>query len=549
MSIKILFSWLVIFFIAQPSIAQTQQEMAEKAQKAAKEAAGQIQIESPGANFKAEEEYEKYGIEEMGSSGSLLSSSATLSANLSANKYFTCRDGVMVYLSYLRVKFTRCDIRNSNFDIEYCSSIDGRECSAINLKQASLTQNVKHGFNTSDSIELNECGNNKCKLTVVHTPEDNLSGDLESEAEARDAANPSAATRAALDNLNNPLYDEFKGEADDTADYATRAFEQVETDGEMPIYRNSPSDIGLYGNRDGILAIDAEAMAGGEICTQDSQISTQTCQNNFSVAEFVCDQSPPVCSYERVESVVQDCGRKLTMTCDKTANCTSIDYFDYSGTNLPANYSTQNSLVLAGKRYQIQGNAATFPIPQNAAQDKYYLRFLDEGNDQFTVKSGTRFSYDDNPYRRYFSFDLQIKDISKLQSFIFVDTQHEDFMTMLVNDVPVYTFPTVKGIKSSCYPFRDLKKGKSGKFGARIIATCKNGKNAKGTTGTYEDRSESIRTVNMNIKPYLRSGKNTIKIILLVKGRGHIDLTFRPHYTKVCSCAWTETWEQSSCNT
>jgi hypothetical protein len=206
--------------------------------------------------------------------------------------------------------------------------------------------------------------------------------------------------------------------------------------------------------------------------------------------------------------------------------------------------AAQNSLVIANRNYVIQGANAIFPTPSQTQSD-FYLRLNDLGSGRFQVKSGKRFSYDDNPYRRTFEFELQIKDINELDSFIYEATQHEDFFTVLVNNTPVYTFPTVRGI--ACYPWRDLARQNAGRLGTLLRATCSNRSTDFSDRGRWRDQAESNQSPNIDLKPYMQTGSNKILMILGVIGGGHINSTFKANYSSVCDCSWAESWEALPC--
>ncbi|MEX0914749.1 MAG: conjugal transfer protein TraN, partial [Wenzhouxiangellaceae bacterium] len=53
-------------------------------------------------------------------------------------------------------------------------------------------------------------------------------------------------------------------------------------------------------------------------------------------------------------------------------------------------------------------------------------------------------------------------------------------------------------------------------------------------------------SLNINIKPYLRTGLNTIQMRVIVAGGGEGWMRFRA--TQYCDCQWSETW-QSTCGT
>jgi len=520
--------------------AATQAELLEQAQQSAKQISGQMQISAPADNFDADEEYKKYGVENMSSTGSLLSTNTKISATLSASKQFHCTDGKSVSAAYLKVTFNTCDISGSNFNITYCPSLDGRDCTVSNQRTADLTMGVKHTFDSINEIKIASCVENLCILEILHTPVDEFSGDLEAEAELRDSTNPSAATEASLSHLNNPLLDEFKAEADDTADYANRASESVETTGEMPIYRNSPSDIALLGNRNGSIAFDANAAAGGQICTDDVSASTpETCYNTFNATEFVCDEPAPVCSYQRHESTVIDCGRKLSIACDRSG--ITSNWFNYAGNTLPANYSTQSEILLVGKTYTAYGTSYVIPA-YGGGTEPWKGDIISNGSAGFTTKWMGPTTIDDDPWRRPFDFFISIKNVDNVTNLFLPRSQHDDIITIAVNGTPIYSHPTPSGVPASCLPLTNIEKIFHPKLPWRVKSYCSNGSS---DFGTFNDTKFSVTTPNIDIKPYLKNGLNKISIVIYIRGKGSFSVNWRPVIRNPCS--WVETWEPLPC--
>lgn len=519
------------------SIGATQEELLRSAQESAMEAAGKIQMQAPQQDFKAEDEYEKYGIEDTASIGSVSHSGPTkLSATFKSSKEFTCTNDKSVFVSYMKIKFTTCDSMNDIYEIEFCPSLDGAPCTQVNMRTANLTLGVPYRFDDNNEIKIVSCSGQRCEIEVIHVPEDEFSGDLEQEAENRESTNPHPSTQASLANLNSPYYDEFKAEADDTSDYMNRAMQSVDDNGEMPIYRNSPTDIAQFGNRDGSIAFDAESLEGGEICTDDSANNFQTCSHTMHAAEYICDQDAPVCSFERVESQIQACGRKLTMTCNRPASC-APSYFNYSGYNFPST-AEQTESILLNKRYIAHGN---YYFYNATASNLINLTINNDGSFRMKNNSGNN-GLDNSPYYRPYSFTFQIKDINKILRFMYTHTNHDDYLFMKVNGEPVYTAPRPSKVSASCLPVRDMRFVTIGKFQRVVQATCNNGSK---DNGKYDDRGQYNSDVNLDLKPYLNNGINTIEFTVLVIGGGDFNLLFTPEFE--CGCNWGEVWEDLPC--
>ena len=127
-------------------------------------------------------------------------------------------------------------------------------------------------------------------------------------------------------------------------------------------------------------------------------------------------------------------------------------------------------------------------------------------------------------YDRRTTFTIQ--DIRKIKEFRLVGAGFDDWISITINGTLVYVGP---------YGGDRLEVDTSGRFrrvryGASSYGSCE--------LGTSWNRS-----LDIDVKPYLRTGLNTLDMRVIVAGRGEGWMRFRA--TQYCDCQWSETWEST----
>ncbi|MFA7606533.1 MAG: conjugal transfer protein TraN [Rhodocyclaceae bacterium] len=124
------------------------------------------------------------------------------------------------------------------------------------------------------------------------------------------------------------------------------------------------------------------------------------------------------------------------------------------------------------------------------------------------------------------STTFTIEDINKVQEFTLIQAGFDDWISVMVNGALVYVGPygddrleVVTGDR-----FQYVQYGASN-YGGCELSTSWN------------------RPLNVDIKPYLRTGLNTIDMRVIVAGGGEGWMRFRA--TQYCDCQWSETWEST----
>lgn len=124
------------------------------------------------------------------------------------------------------------------------------------------------------------------------------------------------------------------------------------------------------------------------------------------------------------------------------------------------------------------------------------------------------------------STTFTIEDINKVQEFTLIQAGFDDWIKVVVNGTLVYVGP---------YGGDRLEVVTTGRFrrvqyGASSYGWC-------------ELSTSWNKSLNIDIKPYLRTGLNTIDMRVIVAGGGEGWIKFKA--TQYCDCQWSETWEST----
>lgn len=125
---------------------------------------------------------------------------------------------------------------------------------------------------------------------------------------------------------------------------------------------------------------------------------------------------------------------------------------------------------------------------------------------------------------------FQIENINKVNEFKLIQAGFDDWIRIVVNDQLVYVGP---------YGGDRLEVGSIPFFGATGVWY------SASQWGWCELSTSWNRALDIDIKPYLRNGTNTIDMRVVVAGGGEGWMKFKA--TQYCDCQWSERWE-SSCD-
>ncbi|WP_275096157.1 conjugal transfer protein TraN [Sedimenticola hydrogenitrophicus] len=165
-----------------------------------------------------------------------------------------------------------------------------------------------------------------------------------------------------------------------------------------------------------------------------------------------------------------------------------------------------------------------------------------------TVQSDMRWTYSypyltigtisDNYWSGYCAvFDrsttFTIEDIGKIQDFTLIQAGFDDWIRVAVNGTLVYVGPYGGDrLEVDLYdPWGD---------GSTFFKRVQYGPTSYGGCELSTSWNKSL---NVDIKPYLRTGLNTIDMRVIVAGGGEGWMKFKA--TQYCDCDWTETWEST----
>jgi conjugal transfer mating pair stabilization protein TraN len=127
-----------------------------------------------------------------------------------------------------------------------------------------------------------------------------------------------------------------------------------------------------------------------------------------------------------------------------------------------------------------------------------------------------------------------IADITKVQDFTLIQAGFDDWMRIIVNGTLVYIGP-YGGDRLDVVPFDPFGTGASFnrvQFGPSRYGSC-------------ELSTNWNETLNIDVKPYLHTGLNTIDMRVIVGGAGEGWMKFKA--TQYCDCQWSDTWD-STCS-
>lgn len=128
-----------------------------------------------------------------------------------------------------------------------------------------------------------------------------------------------------------------------------------------------------------------------------------------------------------------------------------------------------------------------------------------------------------------------IEDIDKIQEFTLIEAGFDDWIRITVNGALVYVGP-YGGDRLEIDVYDPLGIGllfERVQYGPSDYGAC-------------ELRTNWHQTLDIDIKPYLRTGLNIIDMRVIVAGAGEGWMRFKA--TQYCDCEWSETWE-STCGT
>lgn len=128
-----------------------------------------------------------------------------------------------------------------------------------------------------------------------------------------------------------------------------------------------------------------------------------------------------------------------------------------------------------------------------------------------------------------------IADIDKVENFTLIQASFDDWIRLSVNGHVVYVGPYGGDrLEIDHYdPFGNGASFQRVQYGAASYGACELGTNWN-------------MNLDIDIKPYLRTGTNTIDMRVVVSGAGEGWARFKA--TQYCDCQWSEDWD-SGCNT
>lgn len=400
-----------------------------------------------------------------------------------------------------------CSIVNgvvADVSMSWCQQRDGFRC-------LGGMQDIEISFDGSkelgdSELSLVSCdGIEGCSFLFVARESDSFDGsDLDAEGAARDDAEGSYVFDLIEANQNSEYYDEANKEVSGLQEYVDNNFDEMNETGMMGIYRNSPEDIAIFGERSGQIGVDNVAADTGVVCVGMDLNNLSQCVADYPLVEYVCDTPDDlVCSYERTKTT-EYCTRKKVMTCSSKLACSNV-------TELYDNGPISN---LVSSNWEVT-----------------------KGYNSLSVRSGGDNHYGTGFYESSLTFD--ISDMEKISSFILTNINVDDYFSIHVNDVLVFSgYKNNNTTSSGKYPvgFNPGSGGQAG-IGSRGIEFSDGSK-------TTNDRGQAVfNNININIKDYLKDGSNTFTMRLGVISGGEVN-PVEFSLSAFCGCNWTETWEE-----
>ena len=255
-------------------------------------------------------------------------------------------------------------------------------------------------------------------------------------------------------------------------------------------------------NEDGSIGSVPASACPVETIEVPAVVKDRTCTDYTGAELFLCQASlkvtvDPNWNYSCLETKYQNetyqCNKKLNVVCEQAPDCTAAG-------------------VQAGT---MQGDMQ-LSFTQNAAGEPHTLIFGTIGDDYWR----------NNQYDREFTVD--VKNYEYLNVFELSRVEYDDWLVVKVNDTIVYS-----SYRNQMIYGKDVTKY----WVSEWIVNDENGKKI----GNAERKTSWKKNLNIDIRPYLKEGMNTIWTRTIVGGGGENALIFKVH--QYCTPVCHETWK------
>lgn len=472
------------------------------------------------------------GVEEFASAANFGGSDTLLSIKRQSTVELSCSLPSISQTAGIKLEAVSCNASAGNlnlFTLNWCEIRDGVNCTNPPA-EISIAQGVTLPMGEGE-IELIGCqligaDLHRCEFRMVSLIKDSFDGsdgNLQQEANQRENDNPSFFLDSLESSINNPRYAEMETEAQGSADYVQGAYESLNEDGEFPVYRNSPEDIAQFGVRDAVIGIPMATPDPAANCSSGPMV-VESCTSNYNLTEYVCTKpEETLCEFVRNKKE-EVCTEKLNVTCGSKLACGPLN----TASELPI-----KNVRLGGTVIHFTDIQDTYPCPSGSSDCR---------NVTFPGKQ-IDFSYPDLYYKMASAREIgwtlavermffEINDLDNINSLIVERVNIDDAGGIWVNDNLV--FHAYEGKISHTRADSEIRwvRNRSRRRGDNALQ-WQNGNKSRSDYG-----HSSYPNVDLDIKPWLKEGTNTIKFTLGVIGSGWFDINMK--VDGYCGCALNE---------
>ena len=412
---------------------------------------------------------------------------------------------------------------------EWCSFRNGFSCTPGTETEITVPMNGAVPLGEGKA-ELVSCKKNnsvfECKISFTSVVKDSFQGDgdnFSEEGKNREDANPSFVLDTVVINSNSPYKNEINAEAQGSANFMSNSYEQLNNEGTLPTYRNSPEDIAQFGERGGDVGVPFAKAGSTEACTNMDLDELEECSANYPLTEYFCPKSSDVfCDYERAHTI-ESCTRTKNATCNTKLSCTS--HTEALESKILQNFEQEIIDKYYVEKKNNCNNGNNGDCSRVTDWDNRFWNY-NYSYPNLTIQSGSDNSFGSGFYGQILKFD--INDINKIKSFKISNINIDDVYSLFVNG-------------------NFIKSAWDGNINNSIWVVGYHGRKIRFNSGysLVNDKGQTTLNLNLELKHLLVNGSNEIKIQLGVKGGGEAYSKFQLDF--YCNCAF-DIQEDSSCN-
>ncbi|MDH3461815.1 MAG: hypothetical protein OEM00_12760 [Burkholderiaceae bacterium] len=328
----------------------------------------------------------------------------------------------------------------------------------------------------------------------------------------------------------------------------------------VPKYNTDPPETGIYGDGKSLIGIAGSSKQSKCVDHKAANAYDQQECNAVNYLTKLPDKRPKFVIGKKTDPLIVN--SKETITHPGTAGGSGKSACHIEKTLIPGTYSfetcvevqtfehlTCNKVLVVACDPETDG-CDTGGIVPGSTQGDMRVSFAAAGGGDYALEFGT---FADNYWNdcgaiQQRSMSFEIADARQITKFLLALVAWDDYIYLSLNDVPVYTGPDGG---NTLYVFKS-----SGKFSSRRVCSNSDQPGLIGATAgpfpgnctasSSPERLTSWRAEpNIDLRPFLKTGINQIKMAVLAcgGGEGAMRVLTRMKCPRVCH----ETWDDSQC--